>query len=380
MKKIHLIILPLFIYAVSIYPQWKLQNSGTSETLTCVYFVDSLNGWVGTYSDSILRTTNGGAIWSKIPTQTNEKIEKIFFINKEIGWCVTSPYPFWWNKDGIICKSTDGGLTWGKKYQSTTTLKGVYFINQNEGWAVGFSSSYAGQLLYTSDGGETWNPNPSPSTNLVYGANDILFLNSDTGFVTNRTGIVKTIDGGKNWYNIPIDNMNPTDMFNDISFSDAQNGLICTEYSVLLETQNGGGNWVQIYTGIDYPFNAVVNHKPRFWIASDPLIYSSSDSGANWFPQDTIKAGGTSTIYFVNDSLGWFVGSYGTILKTENGGFLDPGCPKIPILKYPADNSQNNYVPVFFEWEELPYSAYDIQVSSDSLFTNCVIFVVSGEN
>jgi photosystem II stability/assembly factor-like uncharacterized protein len=369
--KIYLAILIIFFLIPSAFSQWSLQNSGTTQILECVYFADSLHGWVGTNLDTILRTTNGGDNWVKISTNTKEEVSKIFFINKDTGWCTSYSDA----GNGIICKSTDGGLTWVKKHDAPITLQSIYFTNQNIGWAVGTAEFVGGEVLKTTNGGDTW------KLNYLFG-NDpihpykILFTNEETGFVVGgepHGRVFKTTNSGIQWHEIQVEPSNIYDTFLDISFSDPQNGLICSLDGRLYRSNDEGENWNEVYTGKG-SFYAVVDRKPRYWIAGGQSIFSSTDAGVNWFIQYKNKVSFTG-MSFVNDSLGWAVGTSGNydsliILKTVNGGVPIQGDPEIPTLIEPANNSQINYYPLIFSWNELQLSAYELELSLDSLFNN----------
>jgi photosystem II stability/assembly factor-like uncharacterized protein len=362
--------------------QWIQQNSGTTAILTCVYFADSLHGWVGTEMDTILRTTDSGNNWIKVSTHTNEYIKKIFFINKNVGWCASNSG----DSHGIICKSTDGGITWNKVYQNNIGPRSIYFINEMVGWAAGYAGFQGGQVLSTTDGGKIWKMNSDIGTEIR--PYDILFLNKDTGFVSGEglpsPKVYKTTNGGQNWRNINIESLSHIATFYNISFSDTQNGLICGQNGTLLGTNNGGEYWSQIYTGRVGSFMVVVNRKPKYWIAGEHYIISSRDSGANWFPQykNDVTFWG---MCFLNDSLGWAVGTSGNydsliILKTTNGGVPKSSDPITPKLICPGNNSHDVTIPIWFSWDETQYSAFEFQVSTDSLFNNSEIITTLIDN
>lgn len=255
-------------------------------------------------------------------------------------------------------------------------LLSVYFTDKNNGWATGTAYTYGGEIIKTTDGGDTWN------LNYVFGnpfrPHNLLFTNVDNGFVIGgeQLGgkIIKTTNSGKDWYEIHVGPSNIYDTFLDISFSDPQNGLICSQDGRLFRTNDEGENWNEVYTGKSGSFYAIVDRKPRYWIAGEQFIISSPDAGVNWLLQyknNVVFLG----MCFVNDSSGWAVGTSGNydsliILKTVNGGVPLQGNPEIPTLNSPINNSQINYYPLLFSWNELQLSAYELEISLDSLFNN----------
>jgi photosystem II stability/assembly factor-like uncharacterized protein len=95
---------------------------------------------------------------------------------------------------GHIILSTDGNNWQQVEVPSTSTLTGVYFIDQ-QGWAVGHDSS----ILHSNDGGKQWqvqNFAPSLQRPLL----DVLFFDPQHGIAVGAYGtFLRTQDGGKTW-------------------------------------------------------------------------------------------------------------------------------------------------------------------------------------
>jgi len=153
-------------------------------------------------------------------------------------------------------------------------FKRIHFIDENYGWAQA-----TGPYFYTTDGGENWHQKYSSM------GNDIVFVNTNTGFLAANNGIIrKTIDGGNTW--IDITTPTPYDI-EKLFFIDENNGwaLGCDEGKVL----------------------------------------HTSDSGDTWEFQQVfdINNGNVSTIFFIDSSTGWAGGTgseHAKINQTINGG------------------------------------------------------------
>ena len=145
MKK--LLIISFLLFAGTAKSQWFPQFSDEHQYYNTIFFIDSLNGWVGGYSGNsfILKTTNGGENWN--PSLINSSPSSIYFINNSTGYCAAF--------DGIY-KSTDDGSSWNINYQDSLHYNSIQFFDENIGWAAGdnLSDSY---LLKTENGGLTWN-------------------------------------------------------------------------------------------------------------------------------------------------------------------------------------------------------------------------------
>lgn len=76
---------------------------------------------------------------------------------------------------------------------TSANLKCVFFANQNIGWIV----SYTGEILATTEGGNSWNDlTPGTKSDL----RSIHFINGQIGFTVVKKGVIlSTKNGGHNW-------------------------------------------------------------------------------------------------------------------------------------------------------------------------------------
>lgn len=99
---------------------WVIQNSGTTNNLTYIEFIDVNTGFTG---DTLIKTTNGGVSWihvSGAPLATD-----VMFADYNIGYI----------SRGTIYKSTNGGLNWIDLI--LTYRNKIYFIDKDTGYATG---------------------------------------------------------------------------------------------------------------------------------------------------------------------------------------------------------------------------------------------------
>lgn len=59
---------------------WRAQTSDVALDLTDVFFSNAADGWAVGDGGTILRTTTGGNVWTTVESNTNHKIERIFFV------------------------------------------------------------------------------------------------------------------------------------------------------------------------------------------------------------------------------------------------------------------------------------------------------------
>jgi hypothetical protein len=188
---------------------------------------------------------------------------------------------------GVILRTTDGGNTWSNQTSPTELpLTDVCFTDNDYGWIVGSTSvctPHDGIILNTTNGGETWIEQwSSPGTPLV----DICFSDANNGWAVGWGGrILHTTNGGTNWTEI----IDSTRQVWSVYFTDVYNGWIV------------GGRSDSIGNGFG-------------------LILHTNDGGVTWSQQESGTSNFLSSVHFIDANTGWAVGDSGTILHTTNGG------------------------------------------------------------
>jgi photosystem II stability/assembly factor-like uncharacterized protein len=71
-------------------------------------------------------------------------VESLYFADADTGWVAGGD-----NDLGKILYTTDGGLTWQEQYSGDLILFGIDFTDAMNGWAVGWT----GAILHTETGG-----------------------------------------------------------------------------------------------------------------------------------------------------------------------------------------------------------------------------------
>lgn len=270
----------------------------------------------------------------------NEVYNDVYFVDDQTGWIAGSK----------ILHTTNGGLNWTEQYDPTTNIKGLFFLDANNGWAVGgevdfYNGDFIRIILHTSNGGDSWETQlyDSEYSYTIGALNDIYFLDSNNGWsVGDKGAILHTSDGGDNW----IEQTTGTNMeLFGVAFTDLNNGWAVGEDGTILSTTDGGDIWVEEDIGTSDDLNSICfADSNNGWIAGGdyyPLhgtIFHTSDSGITWNLQDT----GTGNleyiindIWFVDETQGWAAGGTfypweAVMLHTENGG----GPSVEPVLSY----------------------------------------------
>lgn len=165
---------------------WTSNSMNTDcKMLFDIKMFDKNNGIVCAASDEnisvsnalILRTTDGGKTWKKV-YQSNRPYEttwKASFPTNEIGYVTIQSYnPDSNVKQQRIAKTTNGGRTWQEinlVEDATARQFGVGFINENHGFVGTMNSGFE-----TKDGGKTWSP-----VNLGMACNKIRIYKNENG-------------------------------------------------------------------------------------------------------------------------------------------------------------------------------------------------------
>jgi photosystem II stability/assembly factor-like uncharacterized protein/Tfp pilus assembly protein PilX len=263
-------------------------------------------GWTVGDAGTIRNTTDGGATWNSQNSGTTEGLKDVVFVDADTGFVVGNP--------GTILKTVDGGANWNAQVSGTTeTLWRVDFPNASIGYAVGQNST----LLKTTDAGANWNPlNPGISQTF----RDVFFVDTSTGYVVGLAGtILKTTDGGSNW--TPQTSGTTEDLLG-VDFLNGLTGWVVGKGGVILKTTDGGSNWISQTSGTIEFLRRVraVNGSIAYVVGNVGTILKTVDGGTNWNPQTSGTIDNLWDVHLLDTSKIYIGGSVGTILTTSDGG------------------------------------------------------------
>ncbi|MEM0540993.1 alpha/beta fold hydrolase [Flavobacterium sp. j3] len=155
---------------------------------------------------------DGGATWTSISMNNDCKmLFDIKMFDKNNGFVCAASDEDMEKSNALILKTSDGGKTWKKVYQSNRPFEGT--------WKASFPTMEVGyvtiqsynpdpnvkqqRIAKTTDGGETWN-----EINLVEDAGarefGIGFIDENHGFVGTMNTGYETKDGGKTWTKVNL--------------------------------------------------------------------------------------------------------------------------------------------------------------------------------
>lgn len=251
--------------------------------------------------------------WQKInPYPTVEQVERLYFYNSSFG--------IGGGNNGVIIRTTDGGLTWSEVLVSSNYdgIKDASFTSATTGYTCGYQLS----IYKTTDAGLTWTTlTRTPGSNKGYW--HILFTDANTGYVAGDEGIIKkTTDAGITW---TTQNSGVSYLITKLVAINSTTivgvGYGSNNYRVL-KTTNGGTTWTEKNSGSTSIFLSACYAGSNIIYAGNAAgaVYKSTDAGETW---STVTSPTTKSIYglyFISTTVGFVCDQYGHLFKTTNGG------------------------------------------------------------
>ncbi len=300
---------------------WTKIESGVSEKLYDVDFIDSQHGWIVGDAGIILHTENGGDSWERQTCLTEDLLWTVDFVDNKNGWICSR---------NSILKTTNGGENWDIKYNEDLgegSFRDIQFLNKDIGFVVGGKGHFGsiGVLNKTEDGGETWQ---QVSLNSLPTLTKISIANEQNIWICGFGGtILSTKDIGITWTKKNL-NISPSPSLTTIQFVDQYNGWVSSrdDWLGFFRTTDGGNTWirrseeslwilgVQTFFFID-SLNGWLGTFPG---GDDYAITKTTDGGQTWKFVETLGAARIHSLCFLSKELGWAVGLDGVILKYTN--------------------------------------------------------------
>ncbi|MDI6766716.1 MAG: YCF48-related protein [Bacteroidota bacterium] len=164
-----------------------------------IYCYDRSHCWACGYNGKIVFSSDAGITWTEQNSGVTDWLTAIKFVNTQIGWTGGG--------GTTILKTTNGGSIWFTQTTLGTGLDRIFTLDSNNVWLLGTHG-----VAHTTDGGLTWLPNklgqPSP----------LFFLNRDTGWAATRDSIYRTFDGGYTWEALGRRPISVYTVFADVNF------------------------------------------------------------------------------------------------------------------------------------------------------------------
>jgi len=202
---------------------------------------------------------------------------------------------------GHILISTDGVQWQQAQVPVQVTLTAVYFVDENNGWAVGHDAT----ILSSKDGGISWQVQqhlPQVEKPLL----DVLFLDKNIGIAIGSYGLFyRTNDGGQHW---------TIEYHNEFLYPEDQT------YLAELKLQDEEA-YLDEQSSILPHFNRVFADGRTLYLAGETgLIAKSNDFGAHWKKLDEIYPGSFYDINRTQEGNLLAIGLRGHIFRSLKNG------------------------------------------------------------
>jgi Photosynthesis system II assembly factor YCF48 len=201
---------------------------------------------------------------------------------------------------GVAVTTNDGGVSWQVNPLQELPVS-LFFLNESLGWMV-----TDGGVWRTQEAGRDWR-----KIKPVKWMNQVEFFDANHGFLTGRRKqILETFDGGKNWVKLPVleklESSADYTTFSEMAFS-GKYGMI-TGGSRPPRTNSGElPEWMESYS----------KSRRREW-PNLMIVLSTSDSGKTWIPTTSSLFGRVERIRLEQE---W---SQGLVLLNFDNAFSVP--------------------------------------------------------
>jgi photosystem II stability/assembly factor-like uncharacterized protein len=236
-----------------------------------IEMVDTLSGFICATDGELLRTTDGGGLWTPVDTLINPLA--IEFADTCTGWAAgyygmisrSINCGFDWQRQDLstrinvtewsdfqafdpqnaiaggrknFLKTTDGGASWQHIPLDPLPLEygniiSFFFIDEGHGW-LSFGNASGGVMVVTDDGGLSFTPQPDVNRR----CDEIFFINHNVGWAVAGNYFYSTTDGGLHWSEdaFPINSY-----YYSVCFIDSLEGWVGG--NDLIHTIDGGQTW-----------------------------------------------------------------------------------------------------------------------------------------
>jgi photosystem II stability/assembly factor-like uncharacterized protein len=284
--------------------------SNTEGRIDDVFFLNKTEGWCASGGGNIYHTSDGGDSWTKqLAVLPNPYFRCIEFRNPQLGFAGTL--------DKKLFRSTDGGTTWTNIAPNITPIPqavcGLSIPTDSTVYAVGEWDEPA-FLLKSNDAGLTWT-NKSMATQ-AKGLVDVLFISRDTGWVSGMgiggATILRTVDGGATFtelfnsgfsgeYVWKLQRVTPLVWVGSIQSMTFTNGR-------MVKSTDGGLTWNTLPAPISDMQGIGFATPLRGWIGDyNSGFYETKDGGSTWNFQ--FFGGNYNRFYFLDSTFAYASGN-----------------------------------------------------------------------
>lgn len=302
--RITLLVLLLLSFAASQAQQYALQfiDTKTNASFRALSVADEHAVWVSGSKGWVGRSTNGGKDWTfkQVPHYETCDFRSLYACDSNNAVIANAGSP------AYILRTTDGGATWNQVYTNTDSaafIDGVGFWDAKHGIVYGDPINGYMLLLYTQDGGSTWTPRNGPAMS----KGEASFAASGTNIrcMQHRTVVIAcggmkselfvSRNRGRCWRSIPTPMLAGTEsqgIFSFMSATNARHWLIAggdykndtLRTANFFYTLNKGKQWLAPASTTRGYRECLAQTDDVMFAVGPAGIDISTDDGINWKP------------------------------------------------------------------------------------------------
>jgi photosystem II stability/assembly factor-like uncharacterized protein len=276
----------------------------------------------------------------------DETINSIYFVNENHGFAVGRGDVSFGDSWGFIVETTDGGKTWGNRFEVEDPFSGFTDIVMLSS-EIGYAGSDGLGLYFTQDGGSTWAHVQDQYGEWVDGNrlgvtdNGVLIKSFLANIGVKNTETPYFLESGNQEISIepPIEYGTSQPEIIDFAFGDGGTGYFAGnhEYSpdaFIYKTTDDGLSWNQITCpgNSEFTITAIeATGNSKLWVTGTTLnegsqVYYSADAGQSWqmavlpeyFTGVFAEYTTLTDVRFIDDFTGYAVGTFGTLFPESS--------------------------------------------------------------
>lgn len=256
-----------FGYSSSGGSNWEIIDFGTSFKPTNMCFTDYSTGYLLSQK-KLYKTTDLGANWEEILTESNKTLYQIYFPSQTTGYLLRKNYspPY-----AMVSKTVDSGISWDTiGFFSDQRAESAYFLNDQKGYVLN-RDNHNSYVHFTQDGGLSWQSDTIFGHELL----SIHFIDDSTGWLVGYKGdILNTSNGGKSWH---IGSTITDNSLYDVFFIDNYTGYVSGSNGSIIKYDTLGGTQ---HTEINEMPNSLLNIYPNPCTSETNVIYSLEETAS----------------------------------------------------------------------------------------------------
>jgi photosystem II stability/assembly factor-like uncharacterized protein len=295
-------------------------------TLYDVQFAGTDRGYAVGAQGVVWRTDDAGRSWLARHLPEAVTLRSVSLLDEEyVVVFGTRRQPYTGVTEGVVYRTEDAGETWTERGrgQLPALVYGRAFSEESYLVVGQPTPLHPSGIHRTDDAGVTWK---SLAGEAAAGWQTATFADPELGIVAGRNGRLAMIAG---------DQILPSRLpalgartLRGLVIQGNDTGWLVGDGGLLLRTSTGGVVWDQPTTTPPEGFDDVCDLRTvaargaHVWLAGHPgsVIWHSPDQGATWEAQPTGEPAPIERLKFVTETLGYAVGEFGVIIRTENGG------------------------------------------------------------